>query len=89
MHAGGPEAAIPSPREAASALPPMPSMPGEGAGLPGLDGSGGGVGAGRGGLADSLESVASLDDGSRRRRGFAGRPRAKVRSCTHTHTCKP
>lgn len=77
--AGGAEAAIPSPREAACVLPPMPS---DAAALP--MGSAGFASQnpdrGRSRLGDSLESIASLDDVPRRRRGFAGRPRAKARA---------
>ena len=79
--AGGPEAAIPSPRDAACVLPPVPSdaavLPMGSAGFagynPNIDPD-----RSRGRLADSLESIASLDDVPRRRRGFAGRPRAKA-----------
>ena len=83
--AGGAEAAIPSPRDAACVLPPVPSdaavLPMGSAGFagnnPDLD-----PGRGRSRLGDSLESIASLDDVPRRRRGFAGRPRAKACACS-------
>ena len=78
--AGGAEAAIPSPRDAACVLPPVPS---DAAVLPmgsaGFSGSNPNLDPDRGRLGDSLESIASLDDVPRRRRGFAGRPRAKAR----------
>jgi len=63
-HGGGAQAAIPSPREAVSALPSVPS---DAAALPGS----------RGSLASSLDA---LDGDARRRRGFSGRPLAKARA---------